>query len=114
ERQYLDVAASKTGSQFAAAAAVGAILGGAAEHELEALREYGAHLGLAFQIEDDLADLTLDSHALGKPSGNSLAHGRLSLPLLYLGRETSPVRGSTLLRRLAHTPDPEARLALLR
>jgi geranylgeranyl pyrophosphate synthase len=113
EREYIEIAASKTGAQFAAAAAVGAILGDGDERTIAALREYGAGLGIAFQIEDDLADLTLDSASLGKPAGNSLGNGRMTLPLIYLHRGASPERRARLRRELDRAPDPEARLALL-
>jgi octaprenyl-diphosphate synthase len=55
-------------------------------HEIEAMRTYGLHLGIAFQIHDDLLDLIGDAQALGKPVGTSLALGRPLLPLIYLER----------------------------
>jgi geranylgeranyl pyrophosphate synthase len=114
ESEYLRVAGWKTGSQFAAAAAIGGILGEGDAHEVDALREYGANLGIAFQIEDDLADLTSDSQSLGKPAGNSLANGRRTLPLIYLDRTGSSALRTEFRRNVAERHDPEARVMLLR
>ncbi|MDP9471338.1 MAG: polyprenyl synthetase family protein [Chloroflexota bacterium] len=74
----------KTASLFAGAAEMGAILGGAPESDIQALRDYGAHLGLAFQIMDDVLDLREDTAELGKPAGNDLRQGTVTLPtMLY-------------------------------
>ncbi len=74
----------KTASLFAGAAQMGAILGGAPESDILALRDYGANLGLAFQIMDDVLDLREDTAELGKPAGNDLRQGTVTLPtMLY-------------------------------
>lgn len=74
----------KTASLFAGSAEMGAILGGAPETGVRALREYGANLGLAFQIMDDVLDLREATAELGKPAGNDLRQGTVTLPtMLY-------------------------------
>jgi octaprenyl-diphosphate synthase len=84
ETIYLEIVRKKTASTFAAAASVGAILGGGTEKEVRSLKRYGVALGMAFQIRDDILDLVGESGFLGKPAGNSLALGRPLLPLIYL------------------------------
>jgi geranylgeranyl diphosphate synthase type II len=72
--------AMKTGALLAAAVQSGAVLGGAGEQEEEALRRYGHRVGLAFQIADDLLDLTGDAQELGKATGADEAHGKMTYP----------------------------------
>jgi geranylgeranyl pyrophosphate synthase len=77
----------KTASLFAGAAEMGAILGEAPEDDIQALRRYGSDFGMAFQIVDDLLDLTGGTDDLGKPAGNDLRQGTVTLPtLIYAGR----------------------------
>jgi geranylgeranyl pyrophosphate synthase len=97
EEDYLAIVRGKTASQFAAAVTVPVILGGGTLPEIEALRKYGLNLGIAFQIHDDVLDLTGDASILGKPVGISLAQGRPMLPLIYLERY-----GSLAARRAAY------------
>lgn len=86
EENYLAIVRGKTASQFAAATTLPVIVGGGDGHTIEAMRTYGLHLGIAFQIHDDLLDLIGDARVLGKPVGTSLAMGRPLLPLIYLER----------------------------
>jgi geranylgeranyl pyrophosphate synthase len=81
----------KTASLFAGSAEMGAILGQAPESHIAALQRYGADLGTAFQIADDILDVTGATGDLGKPAGNDLRQGTLTLPIiLYLaGRSTT-------------------------
>jgi geranylgeranyl pyrophosphate synthase len=75
----------KTASLFAGSAEMGAILGGAPEPHIAALRAFGADLGMAFQIVDDVLDLTGGTDDLGKPAGQDLRQGTVTLPtLIYL------------------------------
>jgi geranylgeranyl pyrophosphate synthase len=74
---------SKTASLFAAATEAGAVLSGAPEPEVQALREYGRNLGMAFQIVDDVLDFVGDEQELGKPVGSDLRQGIVTLPVLY-------------------------------
>ena len=77
----------KTASLFAAATEGGALLSGAAEEEVQALRSYGYNLGMAFQIVDDILDFTGDEEELGKPIGSDLRQGIITLPVLYFLEE---------------------------
>ena len=90
EAAYLATAARKTAALFVVACQLGPVLTAADEGHLDALGRYGLALGTAFQIRDDLLDLVGDARAVGKPLGNSLAHERPLLPVIYLHRDGSP------------------------
>ncbi len=79
EQTYLAVVAQKTGSLLSAAARLGGILAGGTEAQVEALAGYGLHLGLAFQIRDDLLDFVGNDSALGKPVAEDLGQGKVTL-----------------------------------
>ncbi|HEY8490869.1 MAG TPA: polyprenyl synthetase family protein [Dehalococcoidia bacterium] len=83
-REYLDRISGKTASLFATAAEGGAIVAGAPEPTVEALRRYGYNLGMAFQIVDDILDFVGDESEMGKPVGSDLMQGTLTLPSLLL------------------------------
>ena len=74
---------SKTASLFAASTETGAILSGAAEPEVQALRDYGYNLGMAFQIVDDVLDFAGSEGELGKPIGSDLRQGIVTLPVIH-------------------------------
>ena len=74
----------KTASLFCTSAESGAVLSGAPEHQVTALRQYGYYIGMAFQIVDDLLDVQGDASAIGKPVGNDLMQGVLTLPSIML------------------------------
>jgi octaprenyl-diphosphate synthase len=84
ETEYFDILRRKTAYLFAACCEVGAILGGADQPARKALADYGLHLGIAFQLSDDLLDVTADTKALGKSAGSDLLEGKLTLPLIHL------------------------------
>ena len=88
----------KTASLFAGAAEMGAIIGNAPEGDVQALRRYGADVGMAFQIVDDVLDLSQGTQQLGKPAGHDLTQGTVTLPtLIYASGLTN---GSGALTRL--------------
>jgi farnesyl diphosphate synthase len=97
EPKQLDVAhvrrlqALKTGALIAAACEAGAVLARAADTERAALKSYGAHLGLAFQIADDLLDAEGDPQAMGKAAGKDSAAGKATLDAL-IGIEEARAR----------------------
>jgi len=83
ETEYKDLVDRKTASLFAACAQLGAIVGGA-EPALEAkLASYAWNLGMAFQLVDDVLDFTAKESVLGKPVGNDLREGKVTLPLIF-------------------------------
>lgn len=79
---YVEIARKKTASLFAAAAQCGAIMGGASDAEMAGLRAYGDFFGIAFQMKDDLLDMTADERSLGKPVGNDLTERKITIPLI--------------------------------
>ncbi len=84
ENEYFDILRRKTAYLFSACCEVGAILGGAYDVQRIAMREFGVNLGTAFQIADDLLDLTSEAEQLGKAAGTDLMEGKLTLPLILL------------------------------
>jgi len=88
----------KTASLFAGSAEMGAIIGNAPESHVQALRQYGSDVGMAFQIVDDVLDLREDTGQLGKPSGHDLTQGTVTLPtIIYASGLTG---GSAAMSRL--------------
>lgn len=80
---YFDMVANKTAKLFSASCELGGVIAGASADELEGLAAYGKYLGVAFQIYDDLLDFSGDAEVLGKPVGNDLRQGNLTLPIIY-------------------------------
>ncbi|HEX6047132.1 MAG TPA: farnesyl diphosphate synthase [Pyrinomonadaceae bacterium] len=78
----------KTGALIVAAARCGAIIGNAAAHELDAITRYASHLGLLFQITDDLLDITASVEALGKTPGKDVQSLKATYPSFYGLEET--------------------------
>ena len=83
EERYMDVIYCKTAKLFEAAAQLGAVLAGRPEPEERALAGYGRHLGIAFQLIDDMLDYNASNEELGKNIGDDLAEGKPTLPLIY-------------------------------
>jgi geranylgeranyl diphosphate synthase, type II len=87
----------KTGALILVSLRAGAILTGAGDEALAALSEYGARIGLAFQITDDILNVEGDPSLLGKGTGSDAARGKLTFPAL-IGLEASRVRAEELVR----------------
>jgi octaprenyl-diphosphate synthase len=79
---YVEIARKKTASLFAASAQCGAIMGGANAVEAGALHAFGEAFGIAFQMRDDLLDVTADERSLGKPAANDLLERKTTIPLI--------------------------------
>jgi octaprenyl-diphosphate synthase len=79
---YLEIIAAKTAELFAAAAEAGAVVAGAPDPWVKALRAFGLNLGLAFQLADDALDYGGSSEVLGKNAGDDFREGKVTLPLL--------------------------------
>lgn len=97
EADYMRVIEDKTAILFQTAAQCGAIVAGAGEAEEDALRRAGGHIGMAFQLIDDLLDYSGESRALGKNIGDDLAEGKPTLPLIHAFHNSSG-DASALLR----------------
>lgn len=83
EADALELIDHKTASLFAACTRLGGIAGGANEAEQAVLSDFGWNLGMAFQVVDDILDFTAREAVLGKPVGNDLREGKVTLPLSY-------------------------------
>ncbi|MFC6670985.1 octaprenyl diphosphate synthase [Marinobacterium aestuariivivens] len=82
EEAYMQVILGKTATLFEAATETGAILADSSPQVREALRLYGRHLGIAFQLVDDLMDYLSSAEEMGKNVGDDLAEGKPTLPLI--------------------------------
>ncbi len=82
--QYQERIYNKTASLFSTAAESGAILSGAPEATVQAMKKYGRDLGMAFQIVDDILDFEGTEEEVGKPVGHDLLEGVLTLPAMLL------------------------------
>ncbi len=80
----------KTAALFAGAAEMGAVIGQAPENAVQELRAFGRDIGMAFQIIDDVLDLREGTQTLGKPAGNDLRQGVVTLPVMLLAERLSP------------------------
>jgi octaprenyl-diphosphate synthase len=98
EADYMELIDRKTASLFSACARLGAIAGGADEAAESRLGEYAWNLGIAFQLIDDVLDFTSREKILGKPVGNDLREGKVTLPLIYALESAEPEE-----RRLVET-----------
>ncbi|MDL2269456.1 polyprenyl synthetase family protein [Desulfosarcina sp. OttesenSCG-928-A07] len=83
QAEYLEVIHYKTAVLFEGACHAGGLLAGADSSRCEALSTYGYHLGIAFQMADDLLDYTQDLATLGKRAGADLREGKMTLPLIH-------------------------------
>lgn len=90
---YFTVVAGKTAALIAMALQLGAVRTGAPDRIVQALAEYGEHLGIAFQISDDILDVTSTSEVSGKEQGKDLAIGVASLPVLLALADERPEAG---------------------
>ncbi|MEW5317843.1 MAG: hypothetical protein WDW38_009107 [Sanguina aurantia] len=86
--QYLDKSFYKTASLIAASCRSASVFSDSPVPLKEAMYNYGKHLGLAFQIVDDILDFTQTSEQLGKPQGQDLASGNLTAPIIYALRKS--------------------------
>ena len=107
--QLLDsIHRAKTGALLRASVRMGAIYGGAGDRQLQALSEYGEHVGLAFQIVDDILDVEQPSEALGKTAGKDAAQHKITFPAVYgLKRSREMAEEQRVLARVALKPFDE-------
>ncbi|MBA3009529.1 MAG: polyprenyl synthetase family protein [Proteobacteria bacterium] len=113
EAEYLKIIEQKTAVLIQGACQSGAIISGASEEREKALASYGYHLGMAFQMADDLLDYTATAEELGKNPGADMREGKLTLPLIHslakagdsdrkwmVGVMADPVFDSTVFKNL--------------
>jgi geranylgeranyl diphosphate synthase type II len=81
--QLKTIHSSKTGALITCAVQVGAIVGGANNGQEQSLKKYGKYIGLAFQIVDDLLDVTSTTEALGKTAGSDSERGKATYPAFF-------------------------------
>ncbi|HZO75168.1 MAG TPA: polyprenyl synthetase family protein [Ktedonobacteraceae bacterium] len=86
---YYEKIKHKTACLIAACSKGGAIVSQASDEAISHLHDYGMHLGIAFQIIDDILDYTKDQATIGKPAGNDLRQGMVTLPLIYALQDQS-------------------------
>jgi octaprenyl-diphosphate synthase len=99
EDVYYQVIQQKTAALFEACAAIGAMSGGATEEEMQEAKQFGQYLGIMFQIRDDIFDY-FDSKEIGKPTGNDMTEGKLTLPVIYALNNTDFEAMHTLAKKV--------------
>ena len=99
ENVYYQVIKQKTAALFEACAALGALSAGADEANIESARRFGQNLGIIFQIRDDIFDY-YDLGEIGKPTGNDMVEGKLTLPVIYALKSTQDEDMMTLARKV--------------
>lgn len=102
EEAYFSVIRRKTASLFRACMHVGAVSVNASAADCEALETFGELLGLCFQIKDDIFDYYEDTH-IGKPTGNDIREGKITLPLLYAVTHNNDEENSHVRRLIEKT-----------
>ena len=101
EEDYASAIEGKTAALFATSCRIGGMVSGVGDPTLDALTRFGRHLGMCFQIVDDVLDLSSTDAALGKHAGQDLLEGIYTLPVIYMLRESEPLR-----ELLGHPLDP--------
>ena len=107
ETVYYQVIQKKTAALFEVCAAIGALSAGASADEVKHAGEFGKNLGIMFQIRDDIFDY-FDSKEIGKPTGNDMTEGKLTLPVIYALNHTDFESMHTLAKKVkAGTINPD-------
>ena len=96
EETYLNIIRKKTASLFCSCVQVGGFAAGAPEEQLRDLMAYAELLGICFQIKDDIFDY-FDNKEVGKPTGNDLREGKMTLPLIYALSKTDAPHHSEMV-----------------
>ena len=102
DEAYLQVIHYKTAKLFEAATQLGAILSSASASDEEALSKYGMHVGTAFQLIDDVLDLSGNANEIGKNLGDDLNEGKPTLPLLYAMQHGTSAEAEIIKRAIEH------------
>lgn len=99
ERAYYEVVRKKTASLFAACAQLGTQLAGGSEGDAERMRQFGQLVGTCFQLRDDIFDYGTP-HDVGKPTGNDMHEGKLTLPVIHVINKTQDKEMTDIARRV--------------
>lgn len=105
---YIDVIDAKTAALFAGATEAGAIIAGAEDKQVEALRDYGRYLGIAYQLIDDALDYSGFEADLGKSLGDDFREGKMTLPVVYAIARAKPDEKSFWRRVITEGRQEEA------
>ncbi len=112
EEKYFQVIENKTGALFESCCIIGALSAGLTMNDIQEVRRFGSIIGTIFQIRDDIFDY-YDSKEIGKPTGNDMAEGKLTLPVLYALNHTDDAAMQSLAKKVKNgtvTPDEIASL----
>ena len=112
EEVYYTVIEQKTASLFATCAEIGAISAHASEEEIAAATAFGNAVGMIFQIRDDIFDY-YDSKEIGKPTGNDMAEGKLTLPAIYALHQTNDEEMLKIAKKVKNHSANEEEIARL-
>jgi octaprenyl-diphosphate synthase len=96
ETQYFKIIQKKTAYLFSVCSEVGALSVNGSEEEIEHLKKFGEYLGFCFQIKDDIFDYYQDIN-IGKPTGNDIRDGKVTLPLIYALKNASEDESSKII-----------------
>ena len=107
EDVYYQIINNKTAALFEACSKIGALSAGATDEEIAAAAKFGQNIGMIFQIRDDIFDY-FDSKEIGKPTGNDMVEGKLTLPVIYALNNSHLESMQTLARKVkAGTVNPD-------
>ncbi|MGY8753456.1 MAG: polyprenyl synthetase family protein [Phycisphaerales bacterium] len=108
---YYQIIHDKTASLIAASCEMGAIIGGGKPEQIQAMKDFGSAIGVAFQIKDDLLDVLGERSMIGKPAGRDLEKGKLTLPVITMLAENPTLKPRVLA--IMREKDREGLRALL-
>ena len=112
EEVYYQVIKQKTAALFEACAAISALSAGAPESTIASAKKFGQNLGIIFQIRDDIFDY-YDKSDIGKPTGNDMIEGKLTLPVIYALNKTGNEEMLALARKVKNSSVTKAEIARL-
>jgi heptaprenyl diphosphate synthase len=111
EESYYSSVEGKTASLMATSCRIGAMVSGVSADSLDALTQFGHHLGMCFQVVDDVLDVTSTEAELGKPAGHDVHEGVYTLPVIYALSSSEELR--ELLGRKLEWPEIEKAVSLI-